>query len=492
MKLFKALTAKLQTNLFKNSLWGILSNIFQNILFSVFFIVIARQYETHDFANYIIANTLYSFVAGFSTLGLGSWFIRELMHSEDKKALIDKFLKIQLYLGLVFYVFNVGISFVLYDSSLIRSLSLIIGINVIFDNLIYMIKFMNIAQFEQKKSFVILTVEALLKFLLACLLLIKTVPIIYLSVMLIVLRLVTLNLFIKFGSSNQINIRHILYAKVDRQEIKKIVAANWSFVIIASISVIYWRIGNIIVSKYLTLVDVANYEVSYRLFSMAEILPVIVASSIYPLMINAHKLGLPNMKPIYKNAFLAYAAYGLMAYTFVYSFSDLIIPFLFGDKYLETAAYCNEMFLTILIFPTALIQAHVLLTMKLEKLDMICNVASLVINLLLCFIGLHYFKSLSVINYAIFFSFLAFHLVQDIVLIRRKVTTVLHVTSFYAGSAAIVFGFYFLSDYINKIYLYFIFWAVLALIFAGVFFKWFYKKQVPVINQPEVADPLIP
>jgi hypothetical protein len=33
---------------------------------------------------------------------------------------------------------------------------------------------------------------------------------------------------------------------------------------------------------------------------------------------------------------------------------------------------------------------------------------------------------------------------------------------------------------------------VIGLIFAGVFFKWFYKKNGPVISQPEVADPMIP
>ncbi|MEI2749880.1 MAG: hypothetical protein V9E88_14110 [Ferruginibacter sp.] len=63
--------------------------------------------------------------------------------------------------------------------------------------------------------------------------------------------MITLNLFIRFGSSNEISLKKILQVKVPFSEVKKIVGANWSFIIIGSISVIYWRIGNILVSKVL-------------------------------------------------------------------------------------------------------------------------------------------------------------------------------------------------------------------------------------------------
>jgi O-antigen/teichoic acid export membrane protein len=76
---------KISGSIFKNSAWGIFSNIFQNKLFSVFFIVVARKYSTDDFANYILANTLYSFVVAFSSLGLGQWFIRELITTNSKQ-----------------------------------------------------------------------------------------------------------------------------------------------------------------------------------------------------------------------------------------------------------------------------------------------------------------------------------------------------------------------------------------------------------------------
>ena len=45
-------------NLYKNIGWGVLSSILQSFLYSIFFIVVARQYSTKDFSNYIISNNL--------------------------------------------------------------------------------------------------------------------------------------------------------------------------------------------------------------------------------------------------------------------------------------------------------------------------------------------------------------------------------------------------------------------------------------------------
>jgi O-antigen/teichoic acid export membrane protein len=454
------LKSKINSSVFKNSLWGLISNVLQNILFSIFFIVLARKYSIEEFGNYVIANTIYSFILGFSTLGLGHWFIREHVNNGNNKTLVDKFFKMQLYIGIVFYVVNVIISYSLYNTQLIRTLSLIIGINIIFDNLINVIKSLNMAEMQQKKTFILLTIEAFLKFLVACLLFIYPINIIIISFILITLRLITLNLFIKFGSSNSIGIREIFAVKIKWSEIKNIIGSNWSFVIISSLSIVNWRIGNILVSKILTIKDVTNYEVSFKLFSIAYILPIIITSTLFPILIKAYKDSLHKMKDVYNKAFLPLCVYGFLSYTFVYSYSDFLIPFVFGAKYTDTAQYCKEMFLVMLIFPTIFLQANVLITLKLEKLDMLCNIASLSLNVLFCCVGFYFFKSLSVVNYAIFFSFLIFHLIQDIILIKRKVTNILHVSLFYLFSGITIIGYYLLSNVIQKEYLFVLFWFV--------------------------------
>jgi O-antigen/teichoic acid export membrane protein len=484
----------LKGKVFTNSAWGIFSNLFQNILFSIFFIVLARKYNTSDFANYILANTLYGFVVAFSSLGLGQWFIRMLLETDDKQALVYKFFKIQILIGLLFYVINIVLTYSIYDSVVIRHLSLLIGINVIFDNIIYVIKFLNIAELEQKKSFIILTIEAVLKFFVACLLFITYIPIIYLSIILIFLRFITLNIFIRWGTTNKIQLVQILKVKLNIEEVKKIVLANWSFIVIGSISVVYWRIGNILISKLLTLNDVANYEISYKLFSMAEILPFIVSTSIFPLFIKTLKKSKSITYKLYKKAFFAYSAYGLFVFTFIFSFSDSLIPILFGQKYSGTPFYCKEMFLTILIFPTALLQANLLIAMKQEKMDMWFNAVSLLINVIISVIGLYFFKSLIVVNYAIFFSFLIFHLLQDVLLAIRKITKPTHALMFYLITSIVVLVYYLLAQWFNTFFLFFIFWFCIAVLFAIVYFKLYLKNTKSIVSletidlKPELSD----
>lgn len=471
--LLKSIFKSEGNSVFNNTIWGIISNVIQNILLSIFFIIIARQYSKIDFANYIIANTLYSFLLGFSTLGLGYWFVREVINTNDKKQLLDKFFKMQLYVGILFYILSVIISYLLYESELIRSLSIIIGINIIFDNIIYVIKYLNIAELQQKKSFILLIFEAILKCGVACIILFYPINIILLSFILICLRLITLNLFISFGSSNSISLKKIIKARVSFKEIRNIIGQNWSFVVIGSLSIVNWRIGNIFVSKFLDFSDVANYEVSFKLLSLAYILPVIVSSTIYPLLLSAYKVSVDKMKDLYFKVFLPFFLFGILSFTFVYSFADNLIPFIFGAKFIETSKYCKEMFLVMLVFPTLLLQANVLITIKLEKLDMLCNVISLAINVSLCLIGLSIFKTLSVVNYSIFLSFLGFHIIQDVVLIKNKIANINHVFLFYATSIILVFFYYYLSTIIDKEYLFFVFWLIIAFIFYM-----YYKNKI--------------
>lgn len=480
-KLGTWIISKARTKLVKNSFWGVLSNIIQNILFSIFFIVVARKYSTADFGGYIIANTLYSFILAFSSLGLGQWFVRELVLIENKAGLISKFFKIQLVIGVLFYIINVIISYALYDSPLIRHLSLLIGINIIFDNLIYVITFVNIACLEQRKSFVVLTVEAVLKFGVACFLFFSAIPIERLAFILILLRFSTLNLFIRIGSSQSVTLLQIIRAKVNLAEVNRIIMSNWPFIVIGSISVLYWRIGNILVSKILSMQDVANYEISFKLFAMAQILPYIVSTSLFPMLVKKISHQPEEAVLFFRKAFIAYTIYGLLAYTFVYSFADFFIPWLFGEKYGHTSFFSKEMFLTILVFPTALLQANLLVAMKKEKTDMKLNIASLVVNLIFCGAGLYYYKSLSIINYAIFISFFVFHLAQDIILVKKSVIPVYHAAGFYLFTISLVVTYHFLSVKFDTRYLFPAFWSVFALFSFIIYLKYFSKTKEVVI-----------
>ena len=463
-----------KSSLFKNSFWGILSNILQNLFLTLFFIILARKLGTENFGRYLVSNALYQLLAAFSTLGLSHWFIRELDDTADERGLVNRFFKIQLLFGFTFYFLNGATAFILYSDPDIRIYSLIFGLNIIFDNIIYAIKAYNIAKHEQKLTFKILIIESVLLFALSCALYIFQFSVLFLICAQIVIRFFTLNLFLRMGTSNLISMGSILKYKVAFNDVKLLVFQNWVFVIIGSISLIYWRSANIIVSKFLSLVDVAIYAISYKVFAVFIIFPLIVSNSVYPNLIKLfNSKDLHKLKDFYKDVFLFYFLYGLLAYSFIYSFADLLIPLIFSSTYKDTSFFTKEMFLTILVFPTAILQANLLVAMKMERFDMWINAICLLVYVVLTAIGFYFIKSLTVLYLAIFVSFLLFHIIQDVILIRKNVLSVQHMAFFYVVSIVSILAYVGLVEYFNPYAFFFVYWIILA----GAFLMYYLKTR---------------
>jgi O-antigen/teichoic acid export membrane protein len=449
-----------------NSSWGIISQVLQSVLLSLFFILIARNYSTGVFANFIIAMVLYQLISAFSSLGLSQWFVREITGLEDKRDLINKFFKIQIYSGIIFYLINIGLGFLLYSDFQIRILTIFFGINIIFDNLINAIKCLNISEFKQKKTFIILSIEAFLKFAVTCFLFVYPFSIITLSIILVIVRFMTLNLFLNLGSSRLINLKQILQHSISFNYIKTLIKLNWPFIIIGSVSIINWRISTVIISKALAKIDVANFEISYRIFSIALMLPVVISATVFPILINFFKENkISELSAFYRKIHVYYFLFGLFSFTFIYSFIDFLLPIAFGVNYIGTGIYTKQMFLTILVFPTAFLQANVLIALKLERLDMWFNIALLTINLVLCTTGLFFFKSLTVINISIFLSFLCFHILQDIVLFKKKISSRKHIFKFYIISIVLIGCYLLLSKIFSPLGLFLPYWIAISCLF---------------------------
>lgn len=483
MRLFriKSIIASFKTGFVINSFWGVFSNILQNIFFSLFFVIIARKYNASDFSSYILANTIYGLVLAFSSLGLGQWFIRKLLEEVDKEVLIHQFFKLQFIIGIFFYFINILLAFLLYNDHLIRQLTMLIGINIIFDNIIYVIKYINIAQLDQKKTFIIQTIESFIKLMIGFVVIYIPVSIVTLTFFIITLRFMTLNVYLNAGTSFSLSPKNILKAKIDFKIFREIVFNNWSFIVIGSISVLFWKMGNILISNYLTMLDVAHYEISFKLFSIAEILPVIVSSSVFPILLKKIQYDKVDAMKFYNKIFFIYALYGLLAYTCIFSFSDQMIPWLFGAKYIVTANYCKEMFLTMLVFPTAILQANLLIALHQEKIDMWLNIIILILNIILSFIGLYYMQSITVINLSILISFIVFHLLQDFILIKRDLITLKSSILFYILILLCLLFYFLIVKIFYPIPGFILFWIILSILFFYYMIKFKSNTNITTI-----------
>lgn len=462
----------IKSKILKNSLWGVMGSLTQNILLSLFYILVARYYSVEDFSEYLIANSLYQMILAFSAMGLGHWFIREIVNVDGKSELASKFLKMQAYFGLLFLIINVILALGLYENPTVQKLSILFAINIIFDNIIYSIKNINIAQFAQKKTVRVLFIEAFAKFGIACMLFIYPFNIVVLTILLVATRFITLNLFLKIGSADGINLNGFWKAEVSISFVKNILYKYWPFAVIGSAYVVYWKSATLIISKMLPLSSVAYYENSFKIFSLAQLIPVVISSTLLPKFVELSKnKDHEGIKTLYQKMFILFTLYGLGAYSFTYSFADEILPLIFGEKYDSSAIYTKEMFLTMLVFPTSLLQANILITLKLEKLDMWFNINSIIINTVLCLIGLSIWSSLSVINYSIFISFVIFHFSQDVVLLKNKLTSIKHVFLFFAIISSIVVGYISLSRFVSPYVLFASLWVPVGVLSFFLFYK---------------------
>ncbi|SDW53461.1 Membrane protein involved in the export of O-antigen and teichoic acid [Hydrobacter penzbergensis] len=462
---FKKITSLWQSSLMRNSFWGLASNISQALLISLFYVMLARKYSATDFSYFLIAISIYQFLTTISNLGLGQWFTREVANTGNTEKIISKFLKLQLYCGAGFYLFNVLIAFALYDNHEIRLLAALAGINIVFDNLIYVIKCLNIAGAAQHITFKIVVADSILKFLMVLLFCFFPMSIIALSFGLICIRFLTLNLFLKFGLRQRLDTRSLLINKIPIKEVARIVINNWPFLVIGSASVVYWRIGNIIISKMLSLFDVAIYEISFRIFSFFQIVPLILSATLFPHFVSLYNAGnTSQFTACYKKYLHFFLIYGLFIYTFIYSFSGWMVPFLFGQQYAAAPIYTEQMFLTMLLFPTGMLQATVLISMKLEKVDMIINIISLIIVVSSILVGLSFIHSLTVVNISIFISFLIFHICQDYILVKKGILTIRGVMNFYSATVLFIAGYAYLTSKYMAVTLFGIVWALVAVV----------------------------
>jgi O-antigen/teichoic acid export membrane protein len=444
------LAVVLNSSLIRNSGWGLLSNVIQVTFVCIFFSIVARKFPTDEFAKFLIATTVYQIVASFSSMGLGQWFIRQYVIESGKLDITSKYLKTQSFLGIVFYVINIALAYILYPDPQIRILCIVLGVNIIFDNLITAIKSLNIAEYQQSKTAPILMIDGFLRLVVGLVLLCIPFSVTTMALLLITVRILTVGLFIKIGTSNSVTLSQLWIAKISTENLKVLILKNWQFMVIGSISIIYWRMGNIIISKMLTLVNVAEYEIAFRIFSLLQIVPLVVSASVYPQLIRYfNEKNYSELKYFYHNVFIMATIFSVLCYAFTFSFSGIIIPLVFGKGYPGSVLCLQQMSLSLLLIPTVLLQANLIVAIKLEKLDMWFNISSLLVYAVLCIVGLHFYRSLTVINYAIMISFIVFHLCQDFILVKKNLSSVLSIGLFYGCLAVLVVLYQSSSKYLN-------------------------------------------
>jgi O-antigen/teichoic acid export membrane protein len=187
---------------------------------------------------------------------------------------------------------------------------------------------------------------------------------------------------------------------------------------------------------------VPEFEISYKLFSMAELIPLVFSATLFPVLIKKINDRSEDLLNYYRLLFRLYLFYGFISFLFIYIFASDLLPFLFGRQYQSTAMYCKELFFTMLLFPTSLLQANLIIATGYEQLDMKFNFVLLFMLVLTSLYFLQIYHSLSALNVSIFISFLLFHILQDIHLFRKRYMKLSDILFFYLYLLIVVYFFY--------------------------------------------------
>ena len=306
--------------------------------------------------------------------------------------------------------------------------------------------------------------------------------IIQLALLLVIVRFLTVNILLRLGAGNGgLRIASCWSTAIDFEDVKEIIFSNWKFAVVGCVYIVNWRFANILISKFLPLQDVANYEIAFKVFSLAGMLPAIASSTIYIHYIKYFNSGeLDKLRYFFSTFFKLYTIFAMVSYAFVYSFGDFLIPYIFGENYVDSVVSVKLMFLTLLFSATSSLQANLIVAMKMEKTDMQFNIIYMLFNLASCSIGLYFFKSLSVVNYSILGAVFLFHFLQDIVLIKRGIVTIRSRIIFFILLAVFLLSYQYLASHFNP-YVLFVVYG-LGLMSVGLLFVHQHRKRITELS----------
>jgi O-antigen/teichoic acid export membrane protein len=431
MKLFHRIadlgSGNKSTIVYWNSIVGMATNIVQSLFFSIYFIILARFFGPQQFSQYVVANSLYQLVAIIAPFGLLSYFVREYSQNEGMRLQLSReFVVIEFSLSFLGYLSIILLAFALNYETTIVTLAIILGINLLFDNILYFMKGVFVAESKQFYFGVGILVESFLKAILGCVLLIVRLSLVDLVCIAVMLRIITfvvayrlLRFTTLWQSTKLLSPLQLL------KDIK--ISHAWSFLkkannfaVIGTLSVLYWRLNVVILSKFGEANQVAYYEIGARLFSVVQLVPVAYLLSLYPIVARAFQENKDEFIVLTRKALRHVVIFSLaVAVPFSVAAPDLT-TLLFGAQYSPAGVIGAMMFWTLIPFSIGLLQAYLLLASGNERIDMWLNALSLSVNVGVALVLIPSMQGMGV-AISIFVSFCIFVITQHFILQRKGI-----------------------------------------------------------------------
>jgi O-antigen/teichoic acid export membrane protein len=319
---------------FENTSWLLSEKILKIISELMIGIWIARYLGPENFGLLSYSQSFAGLFMVVATMGLNNIIVREIAADHSKRDLIlGTSFVIQIFgATLVLLLLLVSINFADNDSST-NTLILIIAFSVVFKSL-------NVVDFYFQSQVLGRYIAYSNIFMLICASIIKVLlilvqaPLIYFAYILLFESFLLALGFIYFYSKQNIS---ILNWRFDKKKAISLLKDGWPLILSGFIISVYMKVDQIMIKEMLNSAAVGQYAAAVKLSEAGYFIAIVVASSLFPAIINARK----RSKQLYYERLQK--MYDLMVWMAIIIalpvsvMSDWVVNLLYGEQYNEAA-----------------------------------------------------------------------------------------------------------------------------------------------------------
>lgn len=338
----KGIREKLENNndfkkIVGNINWLTFENILRNVIGLVIVALLARYLGPTASGE---MNYAYAFVTLFSavaTLGLDNIFIRDILNKPKEEA---KYLGSGLILKFIGSILTIIIS--LGGISLLEPGNRDLAIYVIIISSLYIFKSFDVIDFwfqsRIKSQFSVYARSAgfIVVTILKILFIVTKAPLLYFILTYVIETLVDAVMMILF----YVKEGDIPFSKwkVDKNVICDLLTASWPLMLGSIASLIYMKVDQVMIGKMLNDTDVGIYYAAVKLSETWYFIPTVIATSVYPAILNAKRKSEEVYKQRLQILFDFSTWMGMTISVLICIFSPWIIKIMYGSDYAASAA----------------------------------------------------------------------------------------------------------------------------------------------------------
>ncbi|GAD79648.1 flippase [Vibrio ezurae] len=316
----------------KNTMWLLVEKILRLVVALFIGIWIARYLGPKDFGTYSYAQSFIGLFTVIATLGLDGVVIRELVKNDkSNEVIVGTSFTLKIVASFfVLVMIAIAIQFTSSDPY-VKSLIFIAGISVLFHAFTVPDLYFQahvLSRYSVYANLIMLFISSILKIYL----IMSSGNLSYFIYVLVVDSFVLSLGFIYFFVTSKNNLNFSKF-KFDPTVARRLLKDSWPLILSGIAYSIYMKVDQVMIKEMLSLDAVGNYAAAARLSESWYFVPLIITSSIFPLIMKAKDISEDKYLKLIQKLFDVMVVLGFIVSIFTVLVSDRIIALLYGDAF---------------------------------------------------------------------------------------------------------------------------------------------------------------